>query len=93
VDDRQRSASLRHRHPSSQFATVVWFSADLGLIVGTDALGSSATANGIAIATYWAPLGTECDLWTDATLTFQCLGLTCTAIVHQISGLALRRSR
>jgi hypothetical protein len=76
-----------HRNPVRD-GTAVWFSADMGLIVGTDALGSSATVNGIAIATYWAPLGTECDIWTDATLTFRCLDLSCTAVVSQTGALA-----
>ncbi len=76
-----------HRNPVRD-GTAVWFSADLGLIVGTDALGSSATVNGIAIATYWAPLGTECDSWSEATLTFRCLDLSCTSIVGQIGGSA-----
>jgi hypothetical protein len=73
-----------HRNPVRD-GTVVWFSASIGLIFGAEGLGSSTTENGISYAYYYGPLGTECASWTESTLTFECMGLTCTSVVYKLA--------
>ena len=68
-------------HNPVRDGTVVWFSADRGLITGLADLASSVTDNGVAVAIYRAPLDSECAAWTTATLTFRVESLVCTQVV------------
>ena len=72
-------------HNPVRDGTTVWFSADGGLIYGTDGQGSSMTLSGVAVASYYAPLASECEAWTTATLTFRVAELTCTRDVRKIT--------
>lgn len=73
-------------HNPVRDGTVVWFSADRGLITGLADLASSVTDNGVAVAIYRAPLDSECENWTTATLTFRVGSLVCTQVVAKSAG-------
>lgn len=68
-------------HNPVRDGTSVWFSADSGLIYGLDGLASSMTVDGVAVASYYAPLASECETWTASILTFRVADLECTRTV------------
>jgi hypothetical protein len=72
-----------HHNPVRD-GTPVWFTADAGLITGAiDGGGAAETAFGLAYAWYYSPLDSECDAWSQATLTFYAGDLVCTQIVYK----------
>jgi hypothetical protein len=82
VDGSVRAYVTDTHHNAVRNGTIVWFSADAGLITGMSGLGSEATVGGIAEARYYAPLASECPAWTEATLTFRTENnLVCTVTV------------
>lgn len=75
-----------HHNPVRD-GTPVWYTADRGLIVAyMGAGGAGETVSGIGWAWYYAPLASECETWTEATLTFHAGDLICSRKVYQRTG-------
>ena len=68
-------------HNPVRDGTTVWFTADAGMVYGLNGQGSSMTLNGVAVASYYAPLASECEAWAATVLTFRVAELECTRTV------------
>jgi hypothetical protein len=62
--------------------TAVWLSADTGMIVGDDGLGTSLTLDGVVVGRWFPPRLSDCAGWvTSATITFQSGTLSCSRTI------------